>query len=319
MNSHDHTTGAPRSQRYRPAFSPAFLHPRFWGVWLVLGLMALSVYLPRRVRRACGGACGVLFYRWNAKRRRIATINLKLCFPGKTPPERRRMLLDHFRCYGMAMLDFGLLWWAGEKRLGRLMRYEGLAALEQLLKDGRRVILLAPHSVSVDLPGLLLSRLAPTITMMKPLRNPLLNYFLCRGRSRYGGTLVARDQGLAHLVRAMRRHALCYYLPDEDFGPEASVFAPFFATRAATITALGRIARLGDALVVPVYSQLTADGGYRVHVGEPLRDFPAADAPADATRMNRALESMIALAPEQYMWTLRRFRTRPPGEANPYR
>ncbi|EJN38682.1 Lauroyl/myristoyl acyltransferase, partial [Pseudomonas sp. GM84] len=30
----------------RPRFRPYFLHPRFWGLWLGLGLLWLVVQLP---------------------------------------------------------------------------------------------------------------------------------------------------------------------------------------------------------------------------------------------------------------------------------
>jgi KDO2-lipid IV(A) lauroyltransferase len=32
----------------------------------------------------------------------------------------------------------------------------------------------------------------------------------------------------------------------------------------------------------------------------------------------RALEAQVSLAPEQYLWVHRRFKTRPPGEAPVY-
>ena len=50
----------------------------------------------------------------------------------------------------------------------------------------------------------------------------------------------------------------------------------------------------------------------------PLEDFPTGDPERDAASVNKARETLIRLAPEQYMWTLRWFRTRPEGETPPY-
>ena len=39
---------------------------------------------------------------------------------------------------------------------------------------------------------------------------------------------------------------------------------------------------------------------------------------ATATRMNQVVEEGVLLAPEQYMWLHRRFKTRPEGEPSRY-
>jgi len=44
----------------RPRFRPYFLHPRFWGLWLGLGLLWLVVQLPYLALRKLGGALGAL-------------------------------------------------------------------------------------------------------------------------------------------------------------------------------------------------------------------------------------------------------------------
>ena len=40
---------------------------------------------------------------------------------------------------------------------------------------------------------------------------------------------------------------------------------------------------------------------------------------ADASRLNALFERMIRAAPEQYLWSYKRFKVRPPGEVNLYR
>ena len=121
------------------------------------------------------------------------------------------------------------------------------------------------------------------------------------------------------LVRAIREGYLFYYLPDQDFGPRDSVFVPFFGVPAATITALGRLARLANATVVPaVTRQLPGAAGYCTTLHPPWQDFPSGDDERDARRMNEFIEQRVLEMPEQYWWVHRRFKTRPPGEPSPY-
>ena len=135
------------------------------------------------------------------------------------------------------------------------------------------------------------------------------------GGARFGVVLYARNAPAKSMIRAMRAGLQFYYLPDQDPGDGQGVFAPFFSIPAATFGALGRLARLGAARVVPCATRLLPRGrGYEIIFAPPLENFPSGDEARDAAAMNRAIEELIALMPEQYLWSHRRFKTRPPGE-----
>jgi KDO2-lipid IV(A) lauroyltransferase len=94
------------------------------------------------------------------------------------------------------------------------------------------------------------------------------------------------------------------------------VFVPFFGVPAATVPGLSRIAKLAGAKVLPcVTRMLPAGAGYVVRIEPPWEDFPTADVEADTRRMNAYIEKVVGEIPEQYLWSHRRFKTRPPGEA----
>jgi Kdo2-lipid IVA lauroyltransferase/acyltransferase len=119
------------------------------------------------------------------------------------------------------------------------------------------------------------------------------------------------------ITQSLRAGEPLYLLPDMDFGDKGAEFVPFFGTLAATVPSLSRFARLGKAKVVPVITRLTPTG-YDVQVLPAWQDFPSADAHADTARMNAELEGYIRSMPAQYYWVHKRFKTRPPGEAELY-
>lgn len=310
------------SSRPRPFLAPRPGVPwrdfvRFWPTTLLLGLLRLLALLPISIGRAIGGGLGMLMYAANAKRRRIARINLALCFPALDDNARERLLRRHYRDAGRAYLDIGWFAWGSKRRLTRAMQVDGLAHVTQALAAGRRVILLAPHCVGMNIGGMAVAQHYPVFSMVKPQRNPVINWLLDRARARYDSPLIQRDQGLRPVVRGLKAGWIFYYLPDEDFGPKHSVFAPFFGVPTATLTTLGRLASLTDAVVLPCFARLSR-AGYAITVAPPLADFPTGDEGTDAARMNQALEAGIRAAPEQYMWTFKLFKTRPAGAASPY-
>jgi KDO2-lipid IV(A) lauroyltransferase len=122
---------------------------------------------------------------------------------------------------------------------------------------------------------------------------------------------------LKAVLRAMKAGLPLYYLPDMDVGADNSVFVPFFGVAAATIPMVSRLARLTDAKVVMAVTEMTADG-YVLHLEEPWRGFPGASIEVDTVRMNREIERWVLRLPDQYLWTHKRFKTRPPGEQSLY-
>lgn len=300
-------------------FSSRFLRPAFLGTWTLLGLIGITYLMPRRVALKFGRWIGSLFYRRNYKRREIARINIRFCFPELDEEARENLVREHFGFYGINVVDFGLAWWGSTARIRRWVGFRGVEAVDTAHREGRPVILITPHAIGMDLGGILLSARHPTVSMMKRAPDPLLNWMLMRGRERMGALMIMRDEGLRPLVRGIRKGRQCYFIPDEDFGPEHSVFAPFFGVPTATLTSVARLAKITGAAVFPVITWLDADSGrYTVDVGAPLDDFPTGDPERDAARVSGALEERIRLAPAQYMWTLRWFKTRPDGEPSPY-
>ena len=302
---------------YRLHLQGSDFAPRHWGNWLAAGLLWLFSLLPLPLSRLIGALIGLLLMAANAKRRNIVAINLKLCFPELSEQTRKQMLRRHYITSGQAHLDLGLLAWGSKWRLKRIFRVHGIEAYQKIAQADKPIILLAPHSVGMNFGGSPLALYHPMFSMYKTQRSPVVNWLLNKGRMRFGCQLVARDQGMRPVMRGLKQHIAFYYLPDEDLGPKHSIFAPFFGIQTATLPSLCRLAESTNALVVPVFTKLTWRG-YEIYLRPPIENFPAGDKLADATRMNEVLEEGIRIAPEQYLWTFKIFRTRPEGEASLY-
>jgi lauroyl/myristoyl acyltransferase len=302
---------------YRPRLGRSAFQLRHAGSWLLVGVLWLCAWLPLSASRLLGAAMGLLMMAANRKRREIARINLALCFPERDERDRARLLRRHFITSGQALTDYGLLVFAPRRWARRKIRLRGLEHF-RAHRGQRPVIFLAPHCVGAGFGGSLIASEYPSFSMFKAQRNPWADWLLNRGRMRFGGVMLNRAQGMRPVVKAIRGGYAFYYLPDEDFGEARSVFAPFFGVPRATLPTLGRLAQMTDAVVIPYFSRLLPGGrGYEVTLEPALTDFPSGDSVADATRMNAVLEAGLRRSPEQYLWTLKLFKTRP-GKAASY-
>lgn len=286
-----------------------FLAPRYWPIWLALGLVRLLVALPFRAQLAAGRLIGRLGYRIAPERRAIAARNLELAFPELDAAARRELLLRHFDALGMSVIETGMCWWADDRRIGQLAEVRGLEHVEAALAAGRGAIMLTGHFTTLDLGGRFLTRRAPVAAMYRPHRNPLFEEIMRRGRERSARQAFPKRDVRA-MIRGLRTNHLIWYAPDQAHAHgKYSAVVPFFDVPAPTNTATSAFARLGNAPVIPFFPvRLPGKAGYRLDILPPLPDFPSDDPAADAARINRLLEERIRLCPEQYLWVHRRFK-----------
>jgi KDO2-lipid IV(A) lauroyltransferase len=305
----------------RPRFRTYFLHPRFWLLWLGLGLLWLLVQLPYAALLRLGRVLGALMYRVAGSRRRIARRNLELCFPRLDEAARERLLKDNFASTGIAFFEMAMSWWWPRTRLQRLAHIEGLEHLQAAQAEGRGVILMALHFTTLEIGAALLGQRHTIDGMYREHKNPLFDYIQRRGRERHNldASAIERED-VRGMLKVLRAGRAIWYAPDQDYGRKQSLFVPLFGIPAATVTATTKFARLGRALVLPFTQERLADGsGYRLVIHPPLADFPGESEEADCLRINRWVEQVVSATPEQYLWAHRRFKTRPEGEASLYR
>ncbi len=280
---------------------------------LYFGLLRLlhALLSPAALGRL-GELLGSVVYLLAGRRRRIALINLRLCFPDMDPAVRLGLLKAHFRSLGRATLQETVSWWGSQAQVQALTRVEGLEHFTA--HRGRPIILLCPHFVGLNIGGVrLTTEYAPLVTMYSHIKNPELDRLMLHSRTRFGDSPVfSRQDGIKPVLRAMKRGLAFYYLPDMDFGPRETIFVPFFGVPAATITGMPRIAKATGAVVVPCITRQEG-GGYVVHFYPAWEDYPSGDVEADTRRMNAFIEDRVREMPEQYFWLHMRFKTQPDG------
>jgi KDO2-lipid IV(A) lauroyltransferase len=303
----------------RPVFRAYFLHPRFWLLWLGLGLLWLIAQLPYKVLLLLGRSLGALMYRLASSRRKIAARNLKLCFAHLSRAERKALLKENFASTGITFFEMAIAWWWPAERLRRLGTIEGLEHLRQAEADGQGVILMALHFTTLEMGGGLLGMAQDMYGMYRPHKNPLFDYVQRSGREQRLLGVIGRDD-VRGMLKLLRAGGVVWYAPDQDYGAQRSVFVPLFGVPAATVTATSKFARMGRAQVIPFTQERLPDGqGYRLVIHPPLVDFPSDSEEADCLRVNQWIEQAVSACPEQYLWAHRRFKTRPQGEPKLYK
>jgi KDO2-lipid IV(A) lauroyltransferase len=281
---------------------------RFWIV-VVNSTAGWSVAARARLGRAIGELLWFLI----RPRRRVTLANLRACFPQMPEQERRALGRRLFRNIARSVLDHSVLWRGSREAVEQLVRVTGVENLSN--PAHRPLILLAPHFAGLDAGGLRINTLVRGVSIYARQSNAVWDEHLLLGRRRFNDPVLIPRRGAADLkavLRAMKEGLPLYYLPDMDLGAEQSIFVPFFGVQAATIPMVSRLARLTGAKVVMAVTEMT-DEGYVLHLESPWVGFPGASVEEDTARMNLEVERWARRLPDQYLWTHKRFKTRPPG------
>ncbi len=307
------------SKRYDTTFRMSYLKPVYWPTWLLIGVLYVMRFVPVSIQDRLANGLGQLAYKLNAKRRRIAGINIDLCFPSISKSEKDRLIKNNFRHQARSALHYGLLWWAGERELDRRIQLHGIEHVNACRNKERPMIIMAAHSLGLEMAVTMVSRKYQVTGPFKPMKNALVDWMVARGRVRFGTYIYPREAGLRPVIKDVNAGAILFYLPDEDLGANRSIFVPFYGELKATVPVLGRLAKRCQAEVIPcVACYDERDHRYHVHFLPAIEGMDGEDDMQDATLMNQSLQQLVDICPEQYFWTMKLFKTRPEGEKNPY-
>ena len=282
-----------------------------------IALMERAARWSPQARARLGRLLGGLLWTLAAPRRRVTLVNLRLCFPELSDAERAALGRRTFSNLARALIDHGVLARADRAAFERFVRIEGAQHLTD--PANRPLILVAPHFVGLDAGGLAVNTLARGVSIYARSRNPEWDRWLLEIRNRFNAPLLIQREGfdLRAAVRALKDGLPFYYLPDQDPGERNGIFVPFFGIATATLPMVPRLAKMAGAKVSLCVTEMTADG-YVFHVEPPLADYPSGDVEADTARMNAEIERWARRLPDQYLWTHKRFKTRPAGEPSAY-
>jgi KDO2-lipid IV(A) lauroyltransferase len=291
----------------------SFFHPRYWCVWLAIGLLRLLTLLPWSWQMKVGERIGKLMYYLLSSRRHVASVNLKLAFPNRSDAERKQLCIDHFISLGQGVMDMSLSWWGSDEKLASLSTIEGLEHLDYGLAQAQGVILFGMHFTSLEVGGPIVSKLTNGVHVVyRPHKNPLLEHLVANVRARRYGRAIPKTK-IRELITSLKKGHIVWTAPDQSFRYKNSLDIPFFGVKAPTNPSTSRLASISQALVIPFitvrqYDEKKRATGYLLRFLPPLDNFPSDDIEQDAIRTNLIIEQQVSEFPSQYLWTHKRYK-----------
>ncbi|TDR78391.1 lysophospholipid acyltransferase family protein [Paludibacterium purpuratum] len=213
---------------------------------------------------------------------------------------------------GKGALELAIAWCRAPRDIARMVQAcDGWEHVEAAIAAGHGIVFVTPHLGSYDIAGRYISHRLPfpLTAMYRPPKLAWLEPVMNAGRARgKGKTAPATGAGVRVLMKALKSGEATIILPDQVPGNGEGVWAPFFGRPAYTMTLVPRLAMVQGVETLLFYGERLAGGkGFKVHI-RPLPEPFSGDKMADAAVLNRAVESLIAENPLQYLWSYNRYK-----------
>jgi len=293
-----------------------FIHPKYIPTWILILLMRVGVFIPFRLQVFFGKIIGKLIYPFMTELRKTAYSNISNCFPEKKQSQVTLLVKQHFEAIGISLFETANAYYAGDKKIEKMLIINNEQYFIEALKKEGGVILLCSHFMPLMLGSRALLIKHTIANIYRPQNNQLFDHIMVRGYVKNGAVMI-KSTDTRSIMKAIRNSLPIWYAPDQDLGKNNSVFAPLFGIQTATASATSRLAKNNNTRVIP-YSFIRVKDGYEMSFDKPLKNYPSGNAIKDASKTNQILEKQILKNPEQYLWIHRRFKTRPEGEENFY-
>lgn len=295
-------------------------HPRYWWQWALVFLAKLLVYiLPVCVLLGLGRLLARMAYPFLKRRKEIALINLRLCFPEKDDKEINQLCKKSFESLGMSAIETLMAWFLPNWRFKRIsFEFHNKDTFEKAYNEKKPIILMGGHFTPMEMIGRYVGMNYPRLHLVyQKHKSPFFEYLMTSSRGRYTHKIERKD--VRGMLRTLKNGNVLWYAPDQDLGNERSLFVPFFNIPCATVVAIPWIAKKTGALMAMGHFRRKEDySGYVLALDQYDEHYATGDDYKDTLRYNQYLESVIRKYPDQYLWQHRRFKTRPEGEKKIY-
>jgi Kdo2-lipid IVA lauroyltransferase/acyltransferase len=292
--------------------------------WLVVAVARGLGRLPRNVARVAAGVLAFLVYHFARRLRRVGTRNLELGLPELSSKARGKILRGVYRSLGWQLVEFCRMTRYTPENTRDWLHSEGMEHFETAQARGKGVLIITGHLGAWELSSFYHSMMGhPMGMVIRRLDNRRLDQFVNGIRCQHGNYVLHKDDFGRGLLKAMHAGGTVGILMDTNMTPPQGVFVEFFGMQACTATGLAHVARKTGAAVLPGFMVWEpSESRYVLHFGQeieiPHTDDVSADILEGTRRCTAAIERWVRRYPDQWLWIHRRWKTRPPGEANFY-
>ena len=267
--------------------------------------------LPLRVIQTLASAIGTLLFISNSSAKRTTELNIKAVYPQLDDQQQKQLIKASLKSQSMTYAESIKVWGSTpEFALAQIKEVHHPEIFLNALKNPNGTLGVVPHFGTWELMNAWVNQHTNPVIMYKPSKNKDLDRFMLESRQQLKATLVPTDDsGVRALFKHLKQGGFSAILPDHIPKASGGIYSPFFGLNAFSSTLLSKLAAKTQCSVVGLTCIRRPDlSGFDLHFTELSQDILSKDLQLSVDTLNKEMERMIDVAPEQYLWAYKRFR-----------
>jgi KDO2-lipid IV(A) lauroyltransferase len=288
---------------------------------VAVGFLRLFALLPWRAVQAVGAALGWLMWKIPSRSRDVVHINLSKCFPELSAQQLQQLEKNTHRDIGRLLAESACAWiWPADKTIKLIRQVEGLEVMQQALASGKGVIGIATHIGNWEVLNHYFCSMCNPIIFYRPPKLKALDDLLQKQRVQLGNRVApSTKEGILSVIKEVRRGGVVGIPADPEPSLSAGIFVPFCGIQALTGKFVPGMLAGGNATAFFINGIRLEDGsGFKVIIEPAPEAMYSEDIEVATAAMSAMVEKYVRTYPSQYLWSMKRFKKRPEGEAKWY-
>ena len=275
--------------------------------------------LPLCVLQWIASWIALLLNSFNSSMKRVSSINLKLAYPELNIEQHQALLKKTLKNQCLTYVESIKIWGMPQKyNVGLIKNIFGEQHLTEALNSEKGTIVVLLHLGNWELVNVWLNQYTAPVIMYKPSKNKGIDRFMLEARQSTRAKLVPTDEnGVRAIFKHLKQGGLTVILPDHLPKESGGIYADFFGQKALSTTLVSKLASKTQCNVIGISCLRNSDTHFDIHCTQLSENILSKDLQVSVNQLNQDVEAMINVAPEQYIWSYKRFR-KVEGEDNIY-
>lgn len=260
----------------------------------------LAVHLPLKAAYGIAVFLSLLKYTISPRDRNAVIANLRKILPATGQKNINSCAREVFIGFGKYLIEFFRFSLLRKKDLGNFIKIDGLEHVEEALKKGKGVIILAVHIGNWELGGVFMALMGyPMVAVALPHRHPKVNSFFNNQRQKLGMRVIS-STGVAvrHIYDALKKNKIVALVGDRDFANSGKRM-PFLGETKIIPRGPAVLALRTGAVIIPGFVVRQKDDTHILKFLPPLRSDCSED--EITAQCAKTIEGIIRRHPEQWL------------------
>ena len=273
-------------------------------------LFKIIALLPFSFLQLIASWVAIILNSYNSSMKQITHINIQLVYPDLNTQQQQIFIKNSLKNQCKTYIESIKIWSMPPKySLSLLKNIDGEQFLTEALTNKKGVIVVIAHFGCWELLNAWLNLHTAPMIMYKPNKNKALNRFILEARQNLNAMLVPTDEnGVRAIFKHLKQGELTVILPDHLPKESGGIYSEFFGQNTLSTTLVSKLANKTQSNVIGISCIRNKDTQFDIQC-TPLSEYILSkDLQISVDHLNKDLENMINVAPEQYIWSYKRFR-----------